>query len=606
PSSAAPALTFSPFAHVFPSGLTGPGSYQTAATPVGPSATSSFPHAYTMSEFRPRNSSSASGMPPPSRSPAASMPVSPSFVASARDNYTTSTPHLMRHSMSNRSPVDLVLRSPLGATPRSNDGSTNHGLSAASTNTYGPGTAAMPFDPMAQLSLTTGGPGPPLQSTSVIYHISAADGQSVRPEINARIDKGFFLADQDWTCYRRNYFSVACSYTLRPQVTSGPLYLLRPNGPVMTDHIQGFAMSIAAVVDGVGGKAVELVQHTPKRDKGPQGKPERVKLSPHPGGSVGMLPGRASACGLSPGQGGFDPAYGPPGGEQRTVANFERIQFKSATANNGKRRAAQQYYHLIVELYAEVGSSYVKVASRISVPMVVRGRSPGHYQDNRRGSSSSTGPGGAGGGDGGTNHPSLSSGPSSGRRSMADAMSMMGGAGAMLGNGGYQTLSGGSSLHQSPSSLNNPSLSSGSSSTEHVEDPTEHGLGADEGTTTMTDSPAYPYYPAPPFFESHLHHLRPSSTLAPSLPPFPVTGYGTSSYPSADGHGGRGYAHDDTRRMGMSRDDAGPNLTLPSVPWHGAGFGGRDYTRHQPTFRAPCGRLEAMETARGYYSNLPA
>ncbi|KAF8434411.1 hypothetical protein BGX38DRAFT_1275504 [Terfezia claveryi] len=60
-------------------------------------------------------------------------------------------------------------------------------------------------------------------------------------------------------------------------------------------------------------------------------------------------------------------------------------------------RAAQVYYHLIVELYADVGSQsatapsniasgagWVKIAYKTSAPMVVRGRSPGHYADERR------------------------------------------------------------------------------------------------------------------------------------------------------------------------------------------------------------------------------
>lgn len=68
-------------------------------------------------------------------------------------------------------------------------------------------------------------------------------------------------------------------------------------------------------------------------------------------------------------------------------ATFERIQFKTATANNGKRRAAQQYYFLLVELLADVGSQHpdrwIKVAFRMSAPLVVRGRSPSHYQNDR-------------------------------------------------------------------------------------------------------------------------------------------------------------------------------------------------------------------------------
>ncbi|MCJ1328282.1 hypothetical protein MMC10_004958 [Thelotrema lepadinum] len=73
-----------------------------------------------------------------------------------------------------------------------------------------------------------------------------------------------------------------------------------------------------------------------------------------------------------------------------TTHTFGRIQFKKATANNEKRRAAQQHFILRVELLAEVfpegqqSPTFIKVAQRRTCGIVVRGRSPGHYQDERR------------------------------------------------------------------------------------------------------------------------------------------------------------------------------------------------------------------------------
>jgi hypothetical protein len=69
-------------------------------------------------------------------------------------------------------------------------------------------------------------------------------------------------------------------------------------------------------------------------------------------------------------------------GNNHSIVTFERVQFKTATANNGKRRAAQQYYVLLVELYAETSAGKTfRVATAQSAPLVVRGRSPGHYAD---------------------------------------------------------------------------------------------------------------------------------------------------------------------------------------------------------------------------------
>ncbi|KAH6666010.1 hypothetical protein B0J14DRAFT_678618 [Halenospora varia] len=110
-------------------------------------------------------------------------------------------------------------------------------------------------------------------------------------------------------------------------------------------QVRGFAILIAAVVDGRDGKPVELVGRGIPRDSS---------------GDFGLEPGK--------------PAQ---------EAYFERIQFKTATANNGKRRATQQYYRLFVELFADLGPQsadpWVKVALRMSPPLVVRSRNPGHY-----------------------------------------------------------------------------------------------------------------------------------------------------------------------------------------------------------------------------------
>ena len=162
--------------------------------------------------------------------------------------------------------------------------------------------------------------------------------------------------------------------------------------------VYGFAMCISAVVADNDGHAIELVQHTPKRDKGPVAQPEKVRLAPKPAHHHHMgLFGQAD-----PPRSTWDQGCGPPQGSHATEHTFERIQFKQATANNGKRRAAQQYYHLVIELWADVGSQpqgndqFIKIAYRKSAKMIVRGRSPGHYQPERRGSTGS-GPGGSSG-----------------------------------------------------------------------------------------------------------------------------------------------------------------------------------------------------------------
>ncbi|KAI8988189.1 hypothetical protein BDF20DRAFT_310852 [Mycotypha africana] len=203
--------------------------------------------------------------------------------------------------------------------------------------------------------------GPFFSSTKPADNLYASDRSTLlNVRIQAKMDRGFFLADNDWTCYRRNYFQVSGAFSIHGlnqyYVEQEPHCLVQVDNIFYPVH--HFSMNISARVSN-SDKKIELVQHTPKRDKGPQTTPMPKLVVP--GGNLSM-----SSVGAS-----------------QTIVTFERIQFKTATANNGKRRAAQQYYVCIVDLYAEIeGNQRVKVASCQSAPLVVRGRSPGHYSDN--------------------------------------------------------------------------------------------------------------------------------------------------------------------------------------------------------------------------------
>ncbi|KAL2834281.1 p53-like transcription factor [Aspergillus cavernicola] len=259
---------------------------------------------------------------------------------------------------------------------------------------------------------------PPFAETHPVHSVVSGN-QIVRPDIGAKIHKGFFQVDDKWTCYRRNYFSISCSFSFHPSVpVHGPFHLKYEG---RNTRIHQFSMSISAIVNMQQNEVRELVQHTPKRDKQSERPPQRVVLQPCQ--TTAMVPSLGSTS--TGGQHGFplmsqsagmpleyNSSYSgaPQQSQPPTQHTFERIQFQKATANNGKRRAQQQYYNLVVDLYAEVtgthgGNEWVKIARKLSSPMVVRGRSPGHYKDGRRDSSTSMGPdggsGGAGDGSGG-------------------------------------------------------------------------------------------------------------------------------------------------------------------------------------------------------------
>lgn len=423
-------------------------------------------------------------------------PVS-SSVSSVRAAYATATPHTSRHH--HRSPKDVhTPHSPL-PTSRSMRSPTFTGSPPLGAQT----------DPANQSSALA---GPPMGNTQILCNLYSADGVLVEPEIHGRVEKGFFLADRDWTCYRRNYFTVVCSYSLKPATHSLPFYLKR-SPTSQPENVLAFAMCISAVVDAPGGKTVELVQHTPKRDKGPQHKPSKVKLTPQPIGSLGFNANHGQTT-----QGNdFNPF--PQQTQQQNVASFERIQFKSATANNGKRRAAQQYYHLIVELYADVGSpnasapsnpasdaGWVKIAFKTSAPMVVRGRSPGHYADERRVQS----PGGNNGSGNGNNTQSPTSNGNGG--------SMMGGSdiGApsdVLGQNrlnianmnGYHHMGTLHSAHSSPSpsSIRDPSIATPPPPVHLEGPPIDPVITGDDGSPLEHDYTGYQYFPGTIYSGQH-------------------------------------------------------------------------------------------------------
>jgi hypothetical protein len=178
--------------------------------------------------------------------------------------------------------------------------------------------------------------------------------------LQTKVDRGFFLADNDWTCYRRNYFQVSGSFSLEGvsvlyEGQELPCLVKDEHGNM--NPVQDFMLGICGRLSDCD-KAIPLIQHTAKRDKGPQTTPQPKVV--RPGGNVSFSSVSSS----------------------QTVVTFERLQFKTATANNGKRRAAQQYYVIVFELLAKLTSGHiVPIASSKSAPVVVRGRSPGHYAE---------------------------------------------------------------------------------------------------------------------------------------------------------------------------------------------------------------------------------
>ena len=419
--------------------------------------------------------------------------------------------------------------------------------------------------------------------------------QALTPEIHAKVEKGFFLSDTDgkWTCYRRNYFSVHVSFTLHCPTNNAPLYI-KVRGK--DEQVSAMGMRLSAAVDGNNGKAIELIQHTPKRDNGPKSKIDVVRVSPQSTGRTDTLSpnhiyqvpmGTFHATGQVPGpylplQHVSDPNDDSSDGQQNghsqnhssmnlqypgsashmtspgqnTHHTFERIQFKQATANNGKRRASQQYFHLIVELFADTRKDvseenhWVKVAHRTSENIVVRGRSPSHYQNeshghgNRGGSANG---GGYGNGFSGSGYASIN------------------GVG-YHGHGGYGGLSGGSGHRGAGYGLNAADGRGSSSPESDYDQAGDVGLQpnplipeADRGT--LTTQQGYRYHP---------HALYEQVPTQFRLPKFEGTGHSST----------------DPRQYAFKTEmpDA-----VPGAHWQANG----------------CDRYQGFSSSHGWYPQLP-
>lgn len=239
------------------------------------------------------------------------------------------------------------------------------------------------------------------------------NGSPVKPTILARMDKGFSHINNHWTCYRRNYFEVTAAYHLDPLCHGAQIKL---RGKV----VQAFGVGIAACVQDNdlpldGQRSVDILQFTPKRDNSARRELKIVRLWPglplnmmNPAHHRQYYHGHGRPPALVPMLKLQDPQNreeaSHPSSSNRYSSDslplvdhagdglykqhtFDRLQFRTATANNGKRRASQQFYRLKLQLFADIRNDgspkphWVKIGELLSDELVVRGRSPNHYKD---------------------------------------------------------------------------------------------------------------------------------------------------------------------------------------------------------------------------------
>ena len=200
----------------------------------------------------------------------------------------------------------------------------------------------------------------------------------VAVSLNARLHGMFFMADDvpitpsqypptplqtppELTCYRRNLFQVTGSISL----PRGLRYVLPESGdrvPIMSQEL------VVSATESVEGHAVRLISVPWKT---PVNNPPAVSEDKTEREPVTIPLDPMSCPDLDADNATFPIAW-------------KRLQFRIATANNGRRKELQQHFIARLKLMATLSTGErIAIAETRSAAIVVRGRSPRNFQQRR-------------------------------------------------------------------------------------------------------------------------------------------------------------------------------------------------------------------------------
>lgn len=240
--------------------------------------------------------------------------------------------------------------------------------------------------------------GPQFSDTFMIHNVLTSSGQLVTPIVSARIDRGFEKVEDSWVGYKRNYFTLVAAFDFLDMDLKE--FLSETFTVVDNDNkehpVKYFAIRLVSRCSE-DGTAVNLVQHTAKRDRGPQFAPPTYPSIP------GKLPNhnivkeaanvrnqnkitklneifyfnrQTQANEVDD----ISAIVDYPINEITKVARYERIQFASSI-NYRKPTANVKHFKLYVELVATTMENFdVLVAATETPPLIIRGRSPSNYR----------------------------------------------------------------------------------------------------------------------------------------------------------------------------------------------------------------------------------
>lgn len=193
--------------------------------------------------------------------------------------------------------------------------------------------------------------------------------------IQAQLHGMFFLAESsrtltgelasspaELTCYRRNLFQITGNVTL-PRLMQ---YYYNEQGERIQIQSQELTISATESVEGSPVKIISVPWKTPATGQAPPPPEEKVEKEPT---SIAL-----------------DQSANHDVDAEYSVfpIAWKRLQFRVATANNGRRRELQQHFTIKLSVTATLeDGSKVSLCDALSGPIIVRGRSPRNFQQRK-------------------------------------------------------------------------------------------------------------------------------------------------------------------------------------------------------------------------------
>lgn len=196
--------------------------------------------------------------------------------------------------------------------------------------------------------------------------------------LTAQLHGMFFMAESPWanngdgssppaelTCYRRNLFQITGSVTL-PRTLR---YILTNEGKQIPIVSQELVVSATESTEGNAVKVISVPWKTPANTNTSTGTAADDKMEREPPSIALDMSGIQDMDAT-------DYASFP--------IQWKRLQFRIATANNGRRKELQQHFLLHLKIIATLGTGgKVPIATAQSDPIIVRGRSPRNFQSRK-------------------------------------------------------------------------------------------------------------------------------------------------------------------------------------------------------------------------------